>query len=121
MRTLGRIVANRDGRKIEEIFVEYKTNFLDALSRTPRYTSNINVMMHSLGYFSKRLSSGEKKFFLNSLEEYRREQVPLSVPLNILRSYVVRFEEEYLRQQTFFEPYPGNLLEITDSGKGRDT
>ena len=77
--------------------------------------------MHGLGYFSNELSSDEKAFFLDSLERYRAESVPLSVPLNIIRSFVVRFHEDYLAQQTFFEPYPEELMEITDSGKGRDT
>ena len=62
-----------------------------------------------------------KAFFLDSLERYRAGSFPLSVPLNIVRSFVVRFQEDYLVQQTFFEPYPEELMEITDSGKGRDT
>jgi uncharacterized protein YbgA (DUF1722 family) len=32
----------------------------------------------------------------------------------------VRFEREYLSQQTFFEPYPEELVSVVDSGKGRD-
>ena len=77
--------------------------------------------MHGLGYFSEKLSSDEKAFFLDSLERYRAGSVPLSVPLNIIRAFIVRFQENYLAQQTFFEPYPEELMEITDSGKGRDT
>ena len=65
-----------------------------------------------------KLFSG-KNFFLNTLEEYRREQIPLSVPLRLLHSHVIRFNEPYLMQQVFFEPYPLDLVEITDSGKCR--
>jgi uncharacterized protein YbgA (DUF1722 family) len=32
----------------------------------------------------------------------------------------VRFGEKYLLDQTFFRPYPQELLDISDSGKGRD-
>ena len=72
-----------------------------------------------MGYFSKEISSNEKAFILDSMEKYRAGRVPLSVPLNVLRSLIVRFEQDYLMQQTFFEPYPEELVEITDSGKGR--
>ena len=121
MRVLGRIVANPEKKPFGEIIGGYEENLLGAFSKAARYTSNINVLMHGLGYFSNELSSDEKAFFLDSLERYRAESVPLSVPLNIIRSFVVRFQEDYLAKQTFFEPYPEELMEITDSGKGRDT
>ena len=43
--------------------------------------------------------------------------IPLSVPLHILRSYVVAFESEYLFRQTFLEPNPSELVEITGRAK----
>ena len=121
MRVLGRIVANPDKKPLAELIGDYEEHLARAFSKASRYTSNINVLMHGLGYFSKELSSNEKAFFLDSLERYRAGSVPLSVPLNIVRSFIVRFQEDYLAQQTFFEPYPEELMEITDSGKGRDT
>jgi uncharacterized protein YbgA (DUF1722 family)/uncharacterized protein YbbK (DUF523 family) len=121
MRVLGRIVANPEKKPFSEVIGGYEEQLVGAFSRAARYTSNINVLMHGLGYFSNELSSDEKAFFLDSLERYRAGSVPLSVPLNIVRSFVVRFQEDYLAQQTFFEPYPEELMEITDSGKGRDT
>ncbi|MGB7054510.1 MAG: DUF1722 domain-containing protein, partial [bacterium] len=30
------------------------------------------------------------------------------------------FGENYLLNQTFFNPYPDELMDISDSGKGRD-
>lgn len=119
MRMMGRIVANTQKDDIETVFAEYSEHFYRAMSTPPRYTSHINVLMHGLGYFSKYLSSSEKQFFLDSLEKYRNGMVPLSVPLFILKSYVIGFEDEYLARQNFFEPYPAGLVEISDSGKGR--
>lgn len=117
---LGSIVANHEKKKAETVLKAYETHLAQALDKPPKYTSSINVMMHGLGYFSRELTSREKQFFLNTLEEYQREQVPLSVPVNILKSFIVRFQESYLEQQTFFDPYPEELVAITDSGKGRN-
>lgn len=118
---LGRTVANHEREEIGSVLKKYEICMNKALVSPPRYRSVINVMMHALGYFSKKLSSEEKTFFLNTLEEYRREQVPLSVPLSLLRSYIVRFGEKYLGQQTFFSPYPQEIITVRDSGKGGRT
>jgi len=90
-----------------------------AFRKPATFTANINVLMHAFGYFSDQLTTPEKRFFLNSLEEYRREQVPLSVPLSLTESYISRFQNDYLAQQSFFQPFPKEMMTITDSGKGR--
>ena len=120
LKELGRLVANLVRRPVVAVFADYEAHLFAAMSKTPRFTSSINVLMHGLGYFSEKLKAEEKAFFLKLLEDYRDGMVPLSVPVSVLRSWVVRFDEKYLRDQTFFEPYPEALVEITDSGRGRD-
>ena len=120
MRVLGRIVANPEKKGARAVFEEYETHLRAALSNPPRYTSSINVLMHALGYFSEGLSRSEKAFFLDSLEKYRAGKIPLSATLSVVSSWLARFKNEYLEKQTFFAPYPEALVEITDSGKGRD-
>ncbi len=121
LRQLGRITANPKKQLLDNVFDDYESHLKQALSRAPRYTSNINVLMHSLGYFSKNLSAKEKAFFLEILEKYRKEKIPLSAVTSIINSWIIRFENEFLMNQTFFQPYPEDFVEITDSGKGRDT
>jgi uncharacterized protein YbgA (DUF1722 family)/uncharacterized protein YbbK (DUF523 family) len=120
LRILGRVVANHEKKPTDQVIAEYEQHLWNAFSRMPRETSHINVLMHAAGHFSKELSSDEKKYFLNTLEEYRDERIPLSVPLNVLKSWAVRFGDDYFLQQSFVEPYPLELVEITDSGKGRN-
>ncbi|MEN6623642.1 MAG: DUF1722 domain-containing protein, partial [Smithella sp.] len=62
----------------------------------------------------------EKAFFLESIEEYRDERIPLSALLRVLRAWSIRYGNSYLMGQTLLHPYPGQLVEITDSGKGRN-
>ncbi len=119
MRKMGKIVSNREKGDIEEMKKEYIDLFLKALSKKPRYASNINVLMHALGYFKDLLKTEEKAFFLDSLEMFRIGKVPLSVPIHLIKSYIIKYDTEYLKIQTYFEPYPFDLVEITDSGKGR--
>lgn len=111
MRLLGRIVGNSEKRPAADLFNEYAPHLRQALARPPRSASNINVLMHALGYFSDDLSKKEKTFFLHTLESYRKGHLPRAA-LSILKAWVVRFQNGYLEDQTFFEPYPESLVEI---------
>ena len=61
----------------------------------------------------------EKAHFLDLLELYRDAKIPLSAAVAIIRSWIARFDTDYLEDQTYFQPYPLELVEIFDSGKGR--
>jgi uncharacterized protein YbgA (DUF1722 family)/uncharacterized protein YbbK (DUF523 family) len=120
LKKLGQIAANHENRPVNEVIKLYGRELYKATSKIPRYTSNINVLMHALGYFSGKLQSAEKKYFLETLGRYRESKLPLSVPISIIRSFIVRFGEPYLSRQSFFEPFPEDLVTVTDSGKGRE-
>ncbi|MBN2092118.1 DUF1722 domain-containing protein [candidate division KSB1 bacterium] len=120
MRIMGRIVANPEKQPVAQVLTDYETHLHTVFARPARSNSHLNVLMHALGYFSKELSAQEKAFFLDSLEQFQAGKVPLSVPVNLIRSWIIRFQNAYLLSQTYFEPYPQKLVEITDSGKGRD-
>jgi len=109
---LGRIVANHEKADLNTVITQYELHLSRALSQTARYTSVINVLTHSLGYFSKGLSKGEKTFFLSLIYKYREGIIPLSAALSILRSWIARFDQQDLSNQTFFEPYPEALSKI---------
>jgi uncharacterized protein YbgA (DUF1722 family)/uncharacterized protein YbbK (DUF523 family) len=120
LRILGKITANQNKYKIDRILSDYQTNLHQAFKRLPRFTSNINVLMHAMGYFSEQLSREEKRYFLDLLDGYRNGQLPMSVLSGIIRIWIIKYKVDYLAGQTFFEPYPNDLVSITDSGKGRN-
>ena len=117
LRELGRIVANFGGKQFDEVLKLYQEYFQGAFHKLPKHASPINVLMHSLGYFKKGLSAREKRHFLAVLEDYRHGKAPLSSAVSILSSWIIRFETEYLQEQTFFHPFPEELIALNDSGK----
>jgi len=119
-RELGRIVANAERKPIGAILKLYEASLRQAFHKPPRLASPINVLLHALGYFKRELTAREKRYFLGVLETYRDGRAPLSSAVGILRSWVIRFENEYLREQTFFQPFPEELMGMDDSGKGRE-
>lgn len=119
LRELGRIVANAERRPLAEVLDAYAERLAQVMARPPRSSSNLNVLMHALGYVSERITRDERRYFLDLLEEYRRQRVPLSAAFSVLGAWIVRFDEPYLISQRYFEPYPRGLLELSDSGSGR--
>jgi Protein of unknown function (DUF1722) len=68
--------------------------------------------MHSLGCFSDKLTHDENTYFLQNIERYKERRIPFSALLTMLQSWIARFGEEYLRNQTLFEPFPEDLIEL---------
>lgn len=110
---MGNLISNRTEYSLDDLKDKYGGMLLAALSEPQRVPSNINVLMHAFGYFSNNLKSSEKTFFLDSIQKYREGRLPLLAILNLLKSAMIRFEEKYLLKQTFFEPYPEDLIQVT--------
>ena len=119
-RALGRILAGYGKDGLERVSGEYARELRRALDKPLPYTSLINALQHAFGGLSQSLSAQERRFFLNTLEEYRDERVPLSVPLRLLEAWALRQDNRYLLGQSLLNPYPRELADISDSGKGRD-
>ena len=122
MREMGRFVASRAKTQPDELFFEYRRMLCAALAQVPRYTNNINVLHHTMGYFSNRVSAEEKAYCLRLIDRYREGHATLAEPRDLLRSWVIRFQEPSLLNQTFFAPYPTDLEELPEdiTDRGRD-
>lgn len=122
MRAMGKIVANREGLDFQRLFESYSVHLCKVLSRPPRCNSANNVLMHAMGYFSEELKPEEKEAFLAQLDLYSKGKVPLTVPLGILKMWIVRYDEEYLKRQSFLYPFPEEFMEMmsNDACVGRD-
>lgn len=120
MRRLGRIAANLEKHPFPAVLSDYRAELGTLFGSPAKPGGIINTALHAFGGFSDRLSPLERKYFLDAVEEYRDERIPASALLALLKSWAVRFEVRYLLDQVFLDPFPKELVEITDSGKGRD-
>lgn len=118
-RACGKVTANHEKRPEADVFALYDEELKKALTTRPRIASMINTLLHAFGWVSDGLSRDEKAYFLESLEEYRDERIPLSALLRLIKGYAVRFEQDYLLDQVLLNPFPPSLVKVSDSGKGR--
>ena len=107
--TLGRIVANKDKKQLNEILPEYKEEFLKAISLKGNVNKTYNVLLHMFGYFKKLITKEEKEDILQALNEYKEKIIPLIAVMKIINLYVKRFDVQYLKVQKFLNPYPKEL------------
>ena len=118
-KVLGKIVANHEQLPLERVFDDYETHLKMALKEPLKKGTNTNMILHMFGYVSKGLSSEEKQFFLELLDLYNEDKKPMSAIMTVLYGWVIRFDVAYLKMQRIFQPYPIEILDVLDSGKGR--
>lgn len=109
LKEMGKLVSNTKGMSVHDLVNEYGNMLFKTFQKGPRCTSNINILQHAFGYLSKYLTKEEKQMYLDTVNAYRNKKIPLEIAIAYLKSWILRFDEQYLRKQTFFEPYPSQL------------
>lgn len=108
-RQAGRLVASGKGKPAAALFDEYEALLLETLQRKTTAKKQINVLQHMLGYFKQDLNADEKQEVLELVDLYRRELVPLIVPLTLINHFVRKYGQPYLAQQAYLKPHPVEL------------
>ncbi|HUV30139.1 MAG TPA: DUF523 and DUF1722 domain-containing protein [Acidobacteriota bacterium] len=93
-------------------FAEYQLHLRAAMSRPPRRASVRKILAGALDYYSTHLDASERHAFSRSLERYCQGEFPLSALRKTLQVWAVRYDKTFLRSDSFFRPYPGELADI---------
>ena len=108
-RQMGKLVATGRDCSIDELQQDYLRELVTALRLRTTVKKQVNVMQHILGYFKRDLSADEKQEALELIDNYRRDLVPLIVPLTLFNHFVRKYDQSYLRQQYYLNPHPREL------------
>jgi uncharacterized protein YbgA (DUF1722 family)/uncharacterized protein YbbK (DUF523 family) len=109
-RHLGRLTAEAAGRPRADVARRYEEAFMKGLSAIATPRRHTNVLQHMLGYFKNVLDSASKAELAAAIEDYRRELVPLIVPITLFRHHVRVHNVEYLAGQLYLDPHPKELM-----------
>ncbi|MBH0175376.1 DUF523 and DUF1722 domain-containing protein [Fictibacillus sp. 23RED33] len=120
LKVMNRILKKEQENGEERTIQLYAKAMNKLFNRTARSDSNRKVANEIFKRFQPHLSPKEIAFFEELLQKYANKKEPFSSVATILKSHAIRFEDSEILGQTFFAPYPEILLEISDSGKGRD-
>lgn len=119
-RLAGRIAANHERLPAAEVFARYGEELGRILQAPLRIPAVINTLHHAFGWISEHLGPEEKRYLLDTIEEYRDERLPLQAVTRLLEAHAIRFGQTYLQGQVFLRPYPRALAGLHDSGRGRE-
>ncbi|HJV65869.1 MAG TPA: DUF523 and DUF1722 domain-containing protein [Geomonas sp.] len=109
-RELGSLVAQGGSMPLPELLRRYEELFMRALALLATVKKNTNVLQHIMGYFKKQLSGSEKEELGEVIRQYHQQLVPLVVPVTLLRHYVNKYDQRYLKEQLYLAPAPAELM-----------
>ena len=69
----------------------------------------MNALHHIVGHLTRRLDSDSSREMHDLIDGFGRGEVPLAVPLALVRHHARRADLKYLLRQTFYEPCPRPL------------
>jgi uncharacterized protein YbgA (DUF1722 family)/uncharacterized protein YbbK (DUF523 family) len=107
---LGRLVARAKEYRPASLQNAYLELLMEALKIQATVKKNVNVLQHIMGYFKNQISKDEKQEILEGIGQYHKEFVPLVVPITLLKHYVRKYDEPYLKKQLYLNPHPFELM-----------
>jgi uncharacterized protein YbgA (DUF1722 family)/uncharacterized protein YbbK (DUF523 family) len=107
---LGKLVANTEKLRRDELYERFVTTLMEGLQLLATVRKHTNVLQHIAGYFKKQLTAEEKQELHAMIMNYRQELVPLIVPITLLQHYVHKYDAKYLKQQVYLNPSPLELM-----------
>lgn len=106
---LGRLVATAGQNRIREVADSYILELMQVLKQIATRKLHANVLEHLLGYFKKQLDSADKQEMLAAIRAYQRSELPLLVPVTLIKHHLRRNPAPYLDRQYYLNPHPQEL------------
>ncbi len=107
---LGRLVARAGDYTPRELAQQYGEIFMEALKVKATVKKHVNVLQHLAGYLKTKLNTIERAELQETVSDYHRRLIPLTVPLTLIKHYVRVFEIPYLTNQVYLNPHPKELM-----------
>jgi uncharacterized protein YbgA (DUF1722 family)/uncharacterized protein YbbK (DUF523 family) len=108
-RQMGPLIADLKSEPLEDIADRYLHLFMDAMSRRVSRGAHANALQHVMGFLKESMGQEEKQVLNEQINAYRRGEVPLVVPMTLLRMAQRREPVDYLHSQQYLTPYPDEL------------
>jgi len=108
-RELGPMLANLKARPLEEIANDYIHAVMEAMKKQVSRGAHVNTLQHMAGFLREGLSQEDRTLINEQIDAYLREDVPLIVPMTLLRGALRKVDQPYLQAQRYLNPYPDSL------------
>lgn len=108
-RELGQLLAGTAQDNIEQVADRYILLLMTSLRKVASRSNHVNVLQHIQGYLKKELSADDKAELCEIIERYRQGELPLIVPLTLLKHHFRKSPDPYIDESYYLSPYPQEL------------
>jgi len=105
----GCLVAAARARPADSVAERYTALFAQAMAVRAGRGRHGNALQHAFGLVSSHLDHARRHDILDRIDAYRRGEVPLTVPVTLIRHHATGCGIGYLRAQTYLDPFPAGL------------
>ena len=109
-REMGALVAHGAELQLPVLLQRYEELMMKGLILFSTTKKNTNVLQHIMGYFKQQLSPEEKSELLEVIQQYHDHLLPLIVPMTLLKHYIRKYDQQYLKGQVYLSPHPAQLM-----------
>jgi len=109
-RELGPMIAQVNQDNLDKVSAKYISSLMNCMKKHATRKKHMNVLQHAMGYLKNDIETDDKQELLDVLTQYRQGQVPLIVPLTLLRYHLRKHPQAYINDQHYMNPYPEELM-----------
>jgi len=106
---LGRLAASACAENLSAVAAQYILLLMTRLKKIATRPQHVNVLQHIQGYLKKQLTMDETAELCEVIEAYRRAELPLVVPITLLKHHFRKTPDPYIEQSYYMSPYPQEL------------
>lgn len=106
---LGKLLTTAHAGNLTEVADEYILKLMALLKKVVTRGQHVNVLQHIQGYLKKELSADDKAELGEIFERYQAGDVPLIVPLTLLKHHFRKTPDPYIEASYYMSPYPQEL------------
>lgn len=106
---LGRLLTTATSENLAQIAEKYISLLMTLLKKVVTRGQHVNVLQHIQGYLKKELSADDKAELGEIFERYRIGELPLIVPITLLKHHFRKTPDPYIEESFYMSPYPQEL------------
>ena len=108
-KALGRLIADARSDNLDQIAERYIAELMACLKIVATRGNHVNVLQHIQGYLKTKLDSDDKQELVETIDAYRLGNVPLIVPLTLLRHHFRKQPDAFIDDSYYMAPHPAEL------------
>ena len=109
-RALGHRLAHASDEPIEQVASWYFEEWMAILKLRATRKNHVNVLQHLQGFLKNDIDKDDKQELVDTIKSYHQGQLPLIVPITLLRHHFRRQPKPFVERSKYLEPHPSELM-----------